>query len=176
MIKLEQILYVLPILALSASITYYALTIRNQNKTRQTQLFMQTYQKVSTPELQALTAELLEWEWSDFDDFRDKYFKSTKKRGEWASIMLLFDGLGVLLKERYIDPKILFKLEQSGTRGGVLIWFKFKPIIEEIRSRENNHELLKHGEYFVDEMTRLRKQHGLPSTWSPEKSWWIKDL
>jgi len=175
MASFEFLAVIVSILGLTASITYYASVLRNQSKTRQTQLFMQTYQKVATPELQTLTAEVLEWEWTDFEDFKEKYFINTKKRGEWASSMLLFDGLGVLLKEGYIDPEILFKLEQSGTRGGVLIWYKFKPIIEEIRRREDNPDLMKHAEYFVDEMIRLRKEHGLPSKWSPEKSWWVKD-
>jgi hypothetical protein len=136
---------------------------------------MQTYQKVATPELQTLTSELLEWEWKDFDDFEVKYFNDLKKRGDWASIMVLFDGLGVLLKEHFIDPEMLFRLEQSGTRGGVLMWFKFKPVIYEIRKRENNPELVKHMEYLVDEMIRLRKKHGLPSKWSPEHTWWINE-
>jgi hypothetical protein len=169
-------------ISLTIAAVYYTLTLRNTQKTqqlqletRQTQLFMQTYQKITTPELQTLTAEVLEWEWTDFEDFKEKYFTNTKKRGEWASSMLLYDGLGVLLKEGYIDPEILFKLEQSGTRGGVLIWYKFKPIIEEIRRRENNPDLVKHVEYFVDEMIRLRKEHGLPSKWSPEHSWWVED-
>jgi hypothetical protein len=174
MASFEFLAVIVSILGLAASITYYAIVLRNQNKTRQTQLFMQTYQKVATPELQTLTAEVLEWEWTDFEDFKEKYFKNTKRRGEWASSMLLFDGFGVLLKEGYIDSEVLFRLEQSGTRGGVLLWYKFKPIIEEIRRRENNPDLMKHGEYFVDEMIRLRREHGLPSKWSPEQSWWIE--
>ena len=174
MVSLEVVAILLSGISISASLFYYAKVLQNQNKTRQTQLFMQTYQKVATPELQTLTAEVLEWEWTDFEDFKEKYFKNTKKRGQWAASMLLFDGFGVLLKEGYIDPEVLFKLEQSGTRGGVIIWNKFKPIIEEIRRRENNPDLIKHGEYFVEEMIRLRKRHGLPSKWSPEKSWWIE--
>jgi len=70
---------------------------------------------------------------------------------------------------------MLFNLEQSGTRGGVLMWFKFKSIISEIRNRENNPDLLKNMEYLVDVMLKLRKKHGLPSKWAPEHSWWIKE-
>jgi len=146
-----------------------------QLETRQTQLFMQTYQKVATPEMQTLSGELIGWEWNDFDDFKEKYYNDTRKQGEWASMMVLFDGLGVLLKEHFIDPEMLFKLEQSGTRGGILFWYKFKPIIVEMRRLENNPDLLKHMEYFVDEMVRLRKQHGLQSGWSPDQAWFFEE-
>ena len=136
MIDIQTVLTYLTLISIPVGVAYHIMTLNNTRKnqqlqleTRQTQLFMQTYQKVATPELQTLASELNGWEWKDFDDFKEKYFDDTKKRGDWASTMVLFDGLGVLLKKHFIDPEMLFNLEQSGTRGGVLLWFKFKPII-----------------------------------------------
>ena len=182
MIDIHTVLTYLTLISIPVGVAYHIMTLNNTRKnqqlqleTRQTQLFMQTYQKVATPELQTLTSELNGWEWKDFDDFKEKYFDDPKKQGDWASTMVLFDGLGVLMKEHFIDPEMLFNLEQSGTRGGVLLWFKFKPIIYEIRNRENNPELLKNMEYLVDEMIRLIKKHGFASKWAPEESIWIKE-
>lgn len=180
-VSLQTMLTYLTLISVPVGVFYHIMTLRNtrknqelQQETRQAQFFMQTYQSLVTPEIQRLYGEVLEWEWTDFDDFAEKYYKKPSRRGEWISINLTFDILGLMLKENLMDPELLFKMEQHGTRGGTVLWYKFEPVIREMRRRENNPDLMKHFEYFVEEMNRLRKLKGSSSKWAPENVWWFK--
>ena len=181
MIDLQTILTYLTLISIPVGVVYHIVTLRNTRKnqelqleTRQAQFFIQTYQSVVTPEIQRVWGEVLEWEWTDFDDFAEKYYRNPIRRGEWISANLTIDILGLMLKENLMDPELLFEMEQHGTRGGRVLWFKFESIIREMRRRENNPELMRNFEYFVEEMIRLRKLKGLSQEWSPENVWWFE--
>ena len=73
MVSVEQFIYVVPMLALAASISYYAMVLRNQNRTRQAQLFMSFYDTLRSQEFRDQFSELLRQEYTDFDDFWEKY-------------------------------------------------------------------------------------------------------
>ena len=179
---LQTIGILLTAVTVSIAAIYYTLTLRytrrNQElqlETRQAQFFIQTYQSLVTPEVQKLYGEILEWEWTDFDDFAEKYYKKPVRRGEWITANLSFDIIGIMLKENLMDPMLLFKMEQNGTRGGTVLWHKYEPIIKEMRRRENNPDLMKHFEYYVGEMFKLREVKGLSSEWAPENVWWFEN-
>jgi hypothetical protein len=129
---------------------------------------MQSYQETKTVELQTLAFEIMDWEWTDYADFREKYVEDLRKWGQWVSFMLHMNGLGILLKENYIDSELLYKMDQDGV-APLMWWFKFEPIIKEMREQQNNPGLWKYFEYYVEEMIRIRKQEGLPSKWSTEQ-------
>ena len=81
MISLEQIIYVIPILGLTASILYYAMVFRAANKTqqmqletRQTQLFMQIYGTFNDKDFQRDYFKMIyRMEWDNLADFREKF-------------------------------------------------------------------------------------------------------
>ena len=80
-LTLQTIGILLTAVTVSIAAIYYTLTLRytrrNQElqlETRQAQFFIQTYQSLVTPEVQKLYGEILEWEWTDFDDFAEKYY------------------------------------------------------------------------------------------------------
>ena len=60
---IEYLPLVLTGIGIIVSILYYTSVLRNANKTREAQLFMQSYKETSTPELQQLAYELLSWQW-----------------------------------------------------------------------------------------------------------------
>jgi len=132
MISLEQVFYILPLLTLSASITYYAMVLHAQNKTRQTQLFMNLYTQMRSKEFVRDTRELSSWQWRDFDDFRAKYGSRADKEANtlFHSTANFFDGIGVLVEHKELDPKLVEELMSSW-----IIWFweKFGAVIREYR-------------------------------------------
>jgi hypothetical protein len=81
MVSIEQILYIVPILALTASILYYAIILRNANKTqqmqletRQVQMFMIISNTRSSPEFQKLIYRVtFVDEWDDLQDYFNRY-------------------------------------------------------------------------------------------------------
>ena len=115
-----------------AAFIYYILTIRNQNTTRQAQMFMQIYNRMDNTGAEAYYT-IMGWEWDDFDDFMEKYgeFKNPKVWiANGSKIANFFQGIGVLVKRNMIEPEIVDELF-----GHVLvkIWEKMAPIILEYR-------------------------------------------
>jgi len=181
MVDAQTISIVFAGLSIAASIAYYASVLRNANKTqqqaletRQAQLFMQSYRETSTAELQTLAFKIMKWEWTDYADFKEKYVEDPTKFGEWASLMIYLNGLGIMLEEKYIDSELLFKMDQDGT-APLRWWFKFESVIKEMRTVENNPGIFKYFEYYVEEMIRLRKLNGLSTKWSTEQARYLEE-
>jgi hypothetical protein len=155
MITLEQVLYIVPILALSASITYYAITIRNQNKTRQAQLFMQTFYQDRQDFAHSYSKLRWVYNWNDFDDFWEKYGAETNL-DEWEKILSFwgyFESVGILVKDKlltvdYVDKAI----------GGFVLftWQKYRSIVLEARNRWKSPTLLESFEYLYDRIVEYR--------------------
>ncbi len=67
---------IVAIFGVIAGLSYYILTIRNANKVRKTQTLMQLREQLLTKEWLDDYTELLEAEYSDYDDFLRKYDSS----------------------------------------------------------------------------------------------------
>ena len=180
-VSLQTVLTYLTLISIPVGVFYHIMTLRNTRKnqqlqleTRQAQLFMQTYRETATAEMQTLAFEILAWEWTDIADFREKYVEDTRKYGEWVSFMLHMNGIGILLKEKYIESELWYKMDQDGM-APFMWWFKFEPIIMGMREQMNNPALMKYFEYYVEEMVRLRKLNELPSKWSTEQGRFVNE-
>jgi hypothetical protein len=76
MVSIEQVVYVVPILALAASLFYNALNIRTANKnqkmqleTRQAQLFINIYnQTLNNQPTRDAHKIMSTWKWSSFEE------------------------------------------------------------------------------------------------------------
>ena len=165
---IETIAFILTGLGLAASIIYYANVLANANKTREAQLFMQSYKETSTPELRHNAFELLSWQWEDFEDFKNKYWSDLELRSKFVSFMVYMNGLGIMLEEDHLPARLLYKMDQGGFIP-IQVWSKFKSIILSQREMMNNPENMKYLEYYSDEMVKLRRKNGLAAEWSPEE-------
>ena len=168
MASFEFLAIILTGLGLTVSITYYALVLRNQNKTRQAQLFMQSYKETSTPELQHNAFELLSWQWEDFEDFNNKYWSDLELRSKFVSFMVYMNGLGIMLEEGHLPARLLYKMDQGGFIP-IQVWSKFSTIALSQGEMMNNPENMKYLEYYSDEMVKLRRKNGLAAEWSPDE-------
>lgn len=57
-----------------AGLTYYVMTVRNQNRTRQAQLFMPIYSRFQEKDFMRQYSDITNiWDWKDFNDFSEKY-------------------------------------------------------------------------------------------------------
>ena len=108
MASFEFLAIILTGLGLSVSITYYAMVLRNANKTRQTQLFMNLYTQIRSKEFVRDTRELSSWQWNDFSDFREKFGSRADKEANtlFHSTANFFDGIGVLVAHKEINPQL----------------------------------------------------------------------
>ena len=132
MASFEFLAIILTGLGLTVSITYYALVLRNANNTRQTQLFMNLFTQIRSKEFVRDTRDLSSWTWNNFEDFRSKYGSRADKEANtlFHSTANFFDGIGVLVYHKEINPKLVEELMSSW-----IIWFweKFGGIIIDYR-------------------------------------------
>jgi hypothetical protein len=110
--------------------------------------------------------ELLRYEWKDYEDFERKYGSendvddAAKRHAMWHE----YNSLGMMLRKGLVNAE---GLHDSGARGAIFLWEKYKPIIEENRRRYNGKNYLKDLEYLAGEMLRVVKERD-PSYRIPE--------
>jgi hypothetical protein len=159
MIQVEYLPIVLTGIGIIVSILYYASVLRNQNRTRQAQLFMQIYQELISPENFRISNELVRWEWDDYDDFMRKYGAEnnpeafSKRYSTWFRL----NGIGLLVKDGLIDVDRVYELMNDYI---LWQWKKFGDLIIRTRVHFNNPDWMEGFEYVAGEMERLKLSRG----------------
>ena len=164
MVSIDQLLYIVPILALTASILYYSINVRNATKTqkmqletRQIQMFMNINSVRSNPEFQKLIYRVTFIdEWNDLQDYYEKYGpeKNLDTYSEHLFVWQLYDTIGFLLKKEVIDLSFIDDLFKASL---IVAWNKFEPIIKMNRQRVNQQNLWNQFEYLAEEITKTQQ-------------------
>jgi hypothetical protein len=166
MASFEFLAVTISILGLAASIVYYANILRNANKTqqmqletRQTQLFMYLYDKFCSESFRRSYYEIMSWEWTDFDDYSNKYgpYTNPEKNYIRGNVGSFFEGLGVLVKNKQISPELVDDLMSQHI---ITYWEKFGPILIEARTVRNYPHAAEWVEYLYNQVKPIYdKQH-----------------
>jgi hypothetical protein len=162
MVSLEIIALVLTGLSITASIIYYANILNNSNKTREAQFIQQITAWRQNPEGWKINEMLYEMEWSDYQDFINKYDGSNNPEhaAKRNSFLYTLDTWGHLMKTADLNREIVY--DMMG-RGIVSLWEKFKPIIYEMRINYfgDDDSYMKGFEYLYNEMMKVREKRGI---------------
>jgi hypothetical protein len=167
LIDIQTIGILLTGLAVSIAAIYYTLTLRysrrNQDlqlETRQAQLFMQIYDHSFDVEFVRLRQEIENhWKWENSDDYMKKYsvWADTKLSSMWSSLMLYYEGIGVLLNRGLIDATLIDDLMAGAI---IRFWEKFGPLIYEWRKSLNRPYLAEWVEYLYNQIKPIiEEQH-----------------
>lgn len=169
MIDLSVIRDLVAIFGVIAGFSYYVLTVRNSQRSQeiaresqQLQLLIQLF-SFSDMEFTKITLELINMEWTDYDDFERKYGSDfnpdnyAKRQVVWGA----YDTLGHALKRGLIDRDLL--LERFGNTP-MFYWTKFGDIIKEIRRRYNRPLSNIYFEYLAEESRKYMQERGLDTT------------
>jgi hypothetical protein len=157
---LQAVREIVTIVGVIAGLTYYIMTVRNQNKARQIQLIAQLADFTSA-EAQKRAYPLLSFQWEDYNDFERKYGSDTdvesyaERYGAWSSM----NRAGFLLKEGLITMDILVG-SLGGQLGPLWQWRKFESIIMEQRVRYKMPLLFVWWEYLAGEIERYYEERG----------------
>jgi len=116
------------------AISYYTLTLRNANRTRQAQLFMQLYDRWVDVEFKQLQREVSEMSWVDYDDYLRKYGPQSNPEAndKTRSLGAYFEGIGVLVNRRLIEASMVDDLMSNARARGSSSWV----ILSEWKIRE----------------------------------------
>ncbi len=109
--------------------------MRENRKINQASLFMQLYNRLDKDFSRSFFT-VMRWEWIDYDDYLKKYGwkNNVEAATEWEYLCDYLEGMGVLVREGYINIHLVALLNTAMIRN---IWKKFSPIILETRRRNN---------------------------------------
>jgi len=133
-------------IGIMASILYYAMTLRNSNRTRQAQLFMQAHSRFQDPEFTKMYNEVMNREWDSLDDYREKYM-SEGWDDRILSVQTYYEGIGVLLMKGMISPDFVYELMPTMVNT---LWNKYEPIVYWVRENANYPQFWRPIEYLKD--------------------------
>ena len=155
MVELSVIRDLVAIFGVIAGFSYYVMTVRNQSRSRQAQMFMQLYGNYMTTEYITYVSEALRMEYTDYDDFQKKYSR-LPQRLPYTKQCFFLDGIAVLVEEGLLDIKLVAKL----ISGDIMWhWNHFRPYILEARERRNHPEYMYYIEYLYNEVVKVRPGH-----------------
>jgi hypothetical protein len=160
MVDYQTFSVVLTGLSVSLAAIYYALTLRRQQETRNAQFFLQLYQNAQDQGfLQTISETIWLQEVKDFDDWWERYGPENNMEffKRWFSMMVFFEGVGILVKRKLIDPTIVDDM-MSGTI--LIAWEKYELINRGIRERYGYPQWQEWQEYLTGEIRKIvDKQH-----------------
>ena len=161
MASFEFLAVILTGIGLSASITYYAMNLKNQNETqkqslenRKAQLLMNIYNKYTETELLQQQLDILAGKWDGIDDFWDRYgpYKNPEYYTKFSRLAYYFDGIGVMLKRGMIDRDAIYDLMGYHV---LQYWnHPYGPLMEGLRLKWDNPEAYRWFEYLAEEMKK----------------------
>jgi hypothetical protein len=118
--------------------------------TRQAQLLMNLYQKMSDPDFEEAWVKIVfTWKWSDYEDFEAKYGAVSNPK-KWRSLTYVgnyFEGVGILVKNGFLDAALVDDLMSSYL---IRFWQKFGPIFKESRVKLGSPTIAEFMEYLYD--------------------------
>jgi len=156
MIDYQTISVSLAALGILVASIYYTLTVRNQTRTRQAQLFMQIYSVFHTEEFQDNFSDILSWKWNDYDDFLEKYGPKTNKKAWRAlgSVAGYYEGIGLMVNKKLIDISLVENLMATHI---IYFWEKTSTLSIELRRALKSPQIDVWKEYLYNE---IKKREG----------------
>ncbi len=89
---------------------------------------MNLYETYRSPDFRSNWGQVMDQEYTDFDDYWGKYGAHVNREAwsQWHSVASYFHGIGVLLKEGFIDVNLLDQLLVNIVKGS---WHQMGPIV-----------------------------------------------
>lgn len=154
-ITYQMVLSTIQTVGLLVGISYYILSLRNQNRARKTQLYLQMINKFSEPDYLEALGKLNDLEWSTAEDFIEDW-RAPEGRMTIRTLGNWYEGLGVLVKENLLDMRVVALLV---TGLVIQFWDKFIPVIDEVREALEWPRFYIEAEYLYDQLKSYIKEH-----------------
>jgi len=170
---LQSVSYIAGALGVCVAAAYYVMNLRISQRnqelnlkaqqqsadTRQAQFLMQIFNTINEKEFQRDWMEMLwSWKWKDYDEYIEKYGTDPEKVAQLNHILQTYEGLGVLLENKLVDSKMLYKMV---TWGPLLTWEKYGPMMKEWGRRTGEPKMYPGFEFLYGVLSGLYEaEHG----------------
>jgi hypothetical protein len=157
MVAFDTILNVIPILSLVVVLAYYSLQIRNQNKSRQAQVYLTLYNKWDEKQQKAHAA-LRAAEFSNIDEYLEKYGPDTNPEFQHhvGQLINFYEGIGVMVKEGFLSMRLVALSWAGAIR---VFWEKFEPIMDDLCEYYDYPRLWSETIYLCRELMKYMDEH-----------------
>ena len=148
---LQAVREVVTIVGVITGLSYYIITVRNQNRARQIQIF----RGVDTISEEV---DFLYYEFGDYDDFMSKYGPESNPEG-WKNTMGWFRKLeefGVYVKEGFLDIRLIYLLQGGNITKS---WELLKVLSKEQRIQRNMPRWFIEAEYLCKKIVEYGEKH-----------------
>jgi hypothetical protein len=165
--EIQAVYYMVAATGVLVAAGYYVLNMKATLETRQIGLIQNISTNIANEEGQKRYFELMNYEWTDYEDFVRKYDSennpdaAAKRYALWND----FNTMGMIIRKGLVKAEDLYNI---GFSGLPLFWEKYKPIVEEVRRRYNGSEYSRDMEFLAGEMLRYVQSKD-PSYRVPEK-------
>jgi hypothetical protein len=154
-VSLQTLLTYLTLISVPVGVIYHVMTLRNQSKSRQAQLFMNLYGSYATPEAQGHFRDLLTIEMNGIDDW-NRLKDDREQFKSWGYFASYYEGIGVLVRDGFVDIGLVAKL-LSG--NAIWFWEKYRDGILELRQRLNWPRFCIEVEYLNSRVIEYREKN-----------------
>jgi len=132
--------------AVVVGVVFTYLEVRNLTKQRRTDLVMRLYAAFGSKNLLEEYKQVLTWKSEDYKSL---------SWGEGLQLLVFFEAIGVLLKEKLVDIALVDDFFSSPV---ILSWEKLQPLVEDDRSRFNRPQASEWFEYLYNEMKKREQR------------------
>jgi hypothetical protein len=172
MAQIENLPLVLTGLGLTASILYYAMVLRNANKTRelqlkaqeltaetrQIQLFTHYYDKIWDKDVQEVYFEVYP-NFNTVDEYMEKFNDEPKFRRVFFRWAYYWDNIGTIVKLGYVPIKFA-AASGACARTTLEAWEGFRDVVYRLRERgQKTKRDFDMWEYLYDELVKYLEEH-----------------
>ncbi len=165
--EIQAVYYMVAATGVLVAAIYYVINIRATQRnmkenlqTRQTQLFMQIFQRFQDPEFSNQWNILMDRTWKDTDDFMKKYGGNPSPDGaSLLSVQTYFEGVAVLLMKKMIDIDIVYELMPT---MATTFWKKYESLVKQFREEMGYPQLFRPVEYLSDRLVEHARLRGDP--------------
>jgi len=170
MVELSVIRDLVAIFGVIAGLTYYVLTVRNAQRTReltlmaqeqavetrQAQLFWQLTDKFTSKDGLDHMRVLGEATWSSYEEWLEKYQNDVEYSNAYSWLATIFNSRGVLLREGLLNVRLVALIASGPT---LYWWEKHKDVIYNERKRRNNRRFCSEWEYSYNSLVKYLEEH-----------------
>ena len=157
MVDVTEISAIVAAAGVLVGVAYYILDMRNQARTRQTDMVLRLYSTFSSEEFQITLAQIDNLKFQNTDDFLQKYGSKVNAEvwGKWQSVAAFFEQVGVLLHRKLINISLVDDLLTTDVKQQ---WERMAPVILDIRKRLDSPQIWEWFEYLYNEMKKIEQK------------------
>jgi hypothetical protein len=157
MVDVDTIIDVVPILSLVIVLAYYSLQIRNQNKSRQAQVYLTLYSRWGNDQREAHQI-LRNADFHDLEEYLRNYGVETNPEFQRhiGTLISFYEGIGVMVREGFLSMRLV-ALSWAGALR--VFWDRFEPIMDDLCEYYDYPRLWSETVYLCKELVKYMEEH-----------------